>query len=205
MTICLVPLVIAVLAAENPDPSREDFRAAMRLARCRDAARVARLDSSASCLALAQRLDARGETQEALRFAELAVALGPNSEQAGIGVWSLLNKRGREQDALQCILKLADECGVKAIPLITQPWTTEALSDYNYSIFRLNVAVAGYFTQLVSFLSKLEKGEIQTLIVEDISVTRVAEPSGNESSPEGTIPVNASLDLAVYTQSPTIE
>ncbi len=103
------------------------------------------------------------------------------------------------------ILKLADECEVKAIPLITQPRTTEAISDHDYSVFRLNVAVAGTFTQMVSFLSKLEKGGIPTLIVEDLSVTRVIEPSGEESAPEGTVPVNASLDLAIYTQPPTSE
>jgi len=103
------------------------------------------------------------------------------------------------------ILKLADECEVKAIPLITQPWTTEAFSDYDYSVFRLNVAVAGTFTQMVSFLSKLEKGGIPTLIVEGLRVTRVIEPSGEESNAEGTIHINASLDLAIYTQPQTSE
>ena len=103
------------------------------------------------------------------------------------------------------ILKLADECEVKAIPLITQPWTTEAFSDYDYSVFRLNVAVTGTFAQLVSFVNKLENGELQTLIVEDLSVTRVIEQSEAESAPDGTVPVNASLNLAIHTQPPTPE
>jgi hypothetical protein len=53
---------------------------------------------------------------------------------------------------------------------------------------------------MVSFLSRLEKGGIPTLIVEDLSVTRAIEPSGGKSAPEGTIPVNASMCLAIYTQ-----
>jgi hypothetical protein len=103
------------------------------------------------------------------------------------------------------ILKLAEECEVKAIPMITQPWTTEEINEYDYSVFRLNVAVAGTFTKMASFLSKLEKGGIPTLIVEDLSVTRVIEPSGEESNAEGTVPINATLDLAIYTQPPTPE
>ena len=103
------------------------------------------------------------------------------------------------------ILELADECEVKAIPLITQPWTTETINDHDYSVFWLNIAVAGTFTQMVSFLSKLEKGGIPTLIVEDLSVTRAIEPSGEESTPEGTIPVNATLALAIYIQPQTPE
>jgi hypothetical protein len=100
------------------------------------------------------------------------------------------------------ILRLADECEVKAIPLITQPWTTGALSDYNYSVFRLNVAVTGTFTQLVDFLTKLENGELKTLIIEGITVTEATEPSGVPGAPDRAIPVKASLDLAIYTRPP---
>jgi Tfp pilus assembly protein PilO len=104
---------------------------------------------------------------------------------------------------INTILKLAEECEVKAIPLITQPWKTGELSGHNYSVFRLNIAVTGTFAQMVSFLSKLETEGLQTLIVEDLSVTRVTELPGEEGAPEGTIPINASLDLAIYTQSTT--
>lgn len=101
------------------------------------------------------------------------------------------------------ILKLAVECKVKAIPLVTHPWTTEDFGDHGYSIFRLNIAVTGTFAQLVSFVNKLETGELKTLIMEDISVTRVVETSGEESTPDGIVPINASLDVAIYTQPPT--
>jgi Tfp pilus assembly protein PilO len=103
------------------------------------------------------------------------------------------------------ILRLADEDKVKAIPLVTQPWTTIELGDHSYSVFRLNVAVTGTFAQLVSFVSRLENGELRTLIIEDLSVTRATGEAGAKSAPVGTIPVNASLDLAIYTQSPTPE
>lgn len=106
---------------------------------------------------------------------------------------------------INAILKLADNCEVKAIPLTTQPWKKVDISDHSYFVFRLNVAVTGTFAQLVSFLSELENGEPRTLIVEDLSVNRVARPSGEQGAPEGTIFINANLDLAIYTHYTTTE
>ena len=103
---------------------------------------------------------------------------------------------------INTILKLANDIEVKAIPLITQPWSMEKVGEHDYHVFRLNVAVQGSFSQLVSFLGKLENGELKTLIVEDLSITKLSEQSKQGSIPEGTIPISASLDLAIYTQSP---
>jgi len=93
---------------------------------------------------------------------------------------------------INTILKLADECKVKAIPLMTQPWSVENAGKHRYWVFRLNVAVKGSFPQLASFISKLENGEFKTLIVEDLRVNLADEHS------EGTISVTARLDLAIY-------
>ena len=106
---------------------------------------------------------------------------------------------------INTILKLADDCEVKAIPLVTQPWSMEDAEEHDYYVFRLNVTVEGRFSQLSSFISKLENGEFKTLIVEDLSVTRVTEQSERETVTEGTIPVTASVELAIYTQSPASE
>ena len=104
---------------------------------------------------------------------------------------------------VNAILGLADDCKVKAIPLVTQPWSIEDIEEHNYYVLRLNVAVEGSFSHMVSFIGKLENGEFETLIVENLSVTRVGEPPEEESVTEGTILIKASLDLAIYTQSPT--
>ena len=104
---------------------------------------------------------------------------------------------------INAILKLADDCEVKAIPLITQPWSMENVGEHGYHVFRLTVAVEGSYSQLVTFVSQLEKGEYKTLIVVDLSVTRVIEQSEGETVTEGIIPVTASLDLAIYARSLT--
>ena len=105
---------------------------------------------------------------------------------------------------INTILKLADECQVKAIPLITQAWTTEEYGDYSYDVFRLNVAVTGTFLQLTNFASELENGELKTLTLENLSIARAPEQPEIKNSPEVTL-VNASLNLAVYTRTPVNE
>jgi len=109
---------------------------------------------------------------------------------------------------IDTILRLADECEVKAIPLVTDPWSVENIGEHSYYVFRLNVAVEGSFSQFIIFVSKLENGEFDTLIVENISVTRLSQQSEeesveDESVAEEIIPVMASLDIAIYTQSLT--
>lgn len=96
------------------------------------------------------------------------------------------------------ILSLADGCKVKAIPLVTESWSTEKVGEHDYQVFRLNVAVEGTFSQVVSFVSHLENGELKTLIVEDLSATVVSEPPGERSFPEGTVPITARLSLTIY-------
>ncbi len=95
------------------------------------------------------------------------------------------------------ILKLAERHNITAIPLAADAWSTEKVRQHDYQVFRLKLALAGSYSQLVTFVSELEEGDYETLIVQDLSVTRV-----NEQSEEGTIGITASLELAIYTQSP---
>ena len=76
------------------------------------------------------------------------------------------------------------------------------VGEHGYHVFRLNIAVKGSYSRLVSFVSGLERGEYQTLVVEDLTVTRITEQPQAEHVDEDTEIVTASLKLAVYTQSP---
>ncbi len=106
-------------------------------------------------------------------------------------------------EVVNTILELADDSGVKAVPLVTEPWSIQDVGEHGYYVFRLNVAVEGILSELSSFVSILENGRFRTLVVEDLSVTRVSEQSEEEGISEGTISFVASLDLAIYTQSLT--
>jgi len=99
---------------------------------------------------------------------------------------------------INTILAQAEACGVKAIPMATQPWSIETVGEHSYHVLRLTVAVEGSFSQLVTFVSQLEKGEYVTLVMENLSATWSTEQTDEE-----TIPVTSSLKLAIYTQSPS--
>jgi Tfp pilus assembly protein PilO len=94
------------------------------------------------------------------------------------------------------ILRLGDETGVKAIPLSTQPWIIERISNQNYSVFRIDLAITGNFTQMAEFLNRLENGEPNTLILEYVKVEKLSGSFLFESPAEG--PTSADIRVAVY-------
>jgi Tfp pilus assembly protein PilO len=96
------------------------------------------------------------------------------------------------------ILEMAVASGVKAIPLSTQPWATETVSDQEYSVFRIELAVTGNYPQLVSFLNELENGEPETLIIEYLSVETIPGVSLLDDSVRDTLPLNAKVKIAIY-------
>ena len=98
------------------------------------------------------------------------------------------------------ILKLADECQVKAIPLSTQEWSPEKTRK-GYLVFRLHMTVKGDFPQFVNFVGRLENGEFETLIIESLSVTRLIQKAEENAIPEQTLPITAGLDVAIYARS----
>ena len=106
---------------------------------------------------------------------------------------------------VDAILRLADDVGVKAIPLVTQPWTTEDVNGEDYSVFHLNVAATGTFTRLSSFLSRLENGEFETLVMEYVIVDSVDAPFRGEGDYGNTFQVDAGLEIAVYSRPPATE
>jgi hypothetical protein len=106
---------------------------------------------------------------------------------------------------INVILRLADETGVKAIPLVTQPWTVESIGEVNMSVFRLNIAVKGTFSQVSGFLDRLENGETETLVMEYATIDSITAPFGGEGVQDDTAQVDARFDIAVYSRAPAIE
>ncbi|MGD0795351.1 MAG: GspMb/PilO family protein [Dehalococcoidales bacterium] len=102
------------------------------------------------------------------------------------------------------ILKLAEATGVKAIPVITQPWTVVSVNETDYPVFRLNIDVKGTYAQVAGFISLLENGEPATLVIEDLTMERVDGPSLNGSETGDTVPVDTILNIAIYAR-PTVK
>jgi hypothetical protein len=105
---------------------------------------------------------------------------------------------------INTILKIAEETGVKAIPLITQPWKIQDINGFSYSVFRLNVTASGNFTRVSSFLERLETGELETLVIENLTVDTASGVPLEEAS-EGMAWVTATIQIAVYSRPPTTD
>jgi len=114
---------------------------------------------------------------------------------------SVFPSRLNSTAVISSILELADTLGVNAVPLVTQSWLTEVVGENNYDVLRVTVAAEGTFSQMVNFVSRLENGEYQTLVVENLTVTRVTPLAEEEAGSEGAVIFIASFDLAIYAQS----
>ena len=114
---------------------------------------------------------------------------------------SVFPSRLNSTAVISSILALADSLGVNAIPLVTQSWLTEVVGESNYDVLRLTVAAEGTFGQMVNFVSRLEEGEYQTLVVENLTVQRVTPLVGEEAGAGAPVIFIASFDLAIYAQS----
>ena len=99
-------------------------------------------------------------------------------------------------DVIDTVFSLAQEIGVRAIPLITQPWTEQYVGESSYRIFRINVEINGLFSQIKEYVSRLESGEFNTLIVERL----IVDIEDEEIYAGEMTPVEANLDLAIFTQ-----
>jgi len=142
---------------------------------------------------LAQLPEPPQNLEERLAAAEARLSAAQSSFPARLNSTQVVNH----------ILELAKGHNVTAIPLVTEAWSTEKVRQHEYQVFRLNVAVAGSYPQLVAFVNELENGENEILVVKDLSVTRVTGQSEDKNVSGGTISITASLELSIYTQPPT--
>lgn len=111
-------------------------------------------------------------------------------EEAQNSFPNILNTTG----IIDAILRLAEEVGVKAIPLVTQPWTVENISDQDYSVFRLSVTATGTLAKLSDFISRLETDEPATLVIESLLMDQATETDAE---------FEAKLDIVVYARPPS--
>jgi len=100
---------------------------------------------------------------------------------------------------IENVLRLAEEAGVKAIQLITQPWTTEEFGDQEYAVFRLSINAGGDYAGLAGFIDRLETDTPPTLVIESIIIKRATDIDEQVASFE------AGLEIAVYARPPTAD
>jgi Tfp pilus assembly protein PilO len=96
------------------------------------------------------------------------------------------------------ILGSANQTGVTATPLQTEPWVQESIAGQTYSVLRVYFQVIGEYTSLLMFLHELEYGELKTLVIESLTVETMSGISLLESSERYALPLSVSVKIAVY-------
>ena len=88
---------------------------------------------------------------------------------------------------------------VSVVSLVTTPWSLVNVEGYTYSVFVINLDIAGELDNLAAFLRALESGLPESVSVQHLTITgdteQVLEPSS----------VTASLEIVIYAQAPIIE
>lgn len=137
------------------------------------------------------------QSREALPEASTAFAEMLAVIQANLATeYETIPSEVSSSDVIDTILSLAQEIGVDAVPLITQPWMEQHIGENAYNIFRISVEIEGLFSQVREFVGRLEGGTFSTLVVERLIIDIVDD----EDYGGGATPVVAILDLAVFTQ-----
>jgi hypothetical protein len=98
------------------------------------------------------------------------------------------------------VLRLADEAAIKAIPLITQAWTTEDIDGQEYGVFRLSVTASGDYARLADFIDRLETETPATLVIESIALERPTDISEEQATS-----FEARLEIIVYARPSTAD
>jgi hypothetical protein len=115
---------------------------------------------------------------------------------------SSFNTDTNDTSIVNTVLQAANEIGVKAIPLGTAPWVKETVADRDYSVFRVQLEVTGTFSQLLSFLDRLESGEPETLILEYLGVETIDDSPEAGGEDTDTLLLKADMNLAIYALLP---
>lgn len=102
----------------------------------------------------------------------------------------LFATEANETEIVDTILQLAEEAGVKGVPLSTQPWVNERISNHDFNVFYLTLEVTGDFQHLQNYLELLENSELTTMAVTYVKATRVSADTDAD--------MTANLDIAVY-------
>jgi Tfp pilus assembly protein PilO len=106
-------------------------------------------------------------------------------EQANSAVPSQIDSTS----VVNSILDLALSCGVTVTPLQTTDWS---MFDKHYLVYKLQLEVKGTFQQIATFINRLENGTFETLIIDNLDISKNPETEAT--------PYTSVVNVAVYTR-----
>ncbi len=136
-------------------------------------------------------------SQEIKKMAVPAADLEARLAEAKAGLTaaqSVFPPEFNRNDIIDYIINLARECQVEVLPISSQGWLAE---KGNY-VLKLNSTLTGSFTKATEFISRLQYGRYETLVIPDISFIRQPGPASTGMFSGDDTMVTARLSISVY-------
>jgi hypothetical protein len=118
--------------------------------------------------------------------------------------------RFNSNEAVKSILLLGKSRELLVIPLNTQEWTKVKIGTHDYQVFRMTVEVNGPQERLVDFVKQLQDSLYETLVIENMVVTKPTPtptpttvfadqtPAPSSTTVADTGAVKAKIQIAIY-------
>jgi len=106
-------------------------------------------------------------------------------------------------EVMDFILDIADSCGVRIIPLVSEGWSDEE-AGASYRVLGFSGTVTGSIADTTKFIYELQNSRYKTLAITDITITSQPRLYPDNPTYRNDIPVSVSLSIAVYTCPQTI-
>jgi hypothetical protein len=102
-------------------------------------------------------------------------------------------------DVIDYLIRLANDCGVEAVPLIIDGWAPESPGS-SYSVLKLDVTLTGTLAGVTQMISMLQSSWYQSLTISNLSVSR--KGALTSSGFGDATPVTAGMNIVIYASSP---
>lgn len=103
-------------------------------------------------------------------------------------------------DLVRDVIKIANDCQIKAIPLSTAPLALKPVGQYSYNYWHIFISIEGDFQNITNFVENIGGKYISTGTVTSIILDRTGNPSDSSDIQNQTAAMSGSLELIIYTK-----
>ena len=104
-------------------------------------------------------------------------------------------------DLVRDVIKIANDCQIKAIPLSTAPLALKPVGQYSYNYWLIFISIEGDFQNITNFVENIGGKYISTGSVTNITLDRTVNPSDSSDIQNQTAAMSGSLELIIYTKT----
>ncbi len=106
-------------------------------------------------------------------------------------------------DIIDYIINLGRECRVEVLPISSQGWVVDKAVQ-SYPVLKLNGTIIGSLTQANEFISRLQNGKYETLLIPEISYTRQSSSEVAGTFSGDNVVVTVKLSISIYARHAAI-